>query len=80
MDVNGEPGKTGGSAPQATGNSLDHFCLQIEPFEEQKLQNYLHQHGVEIDEFQDRYGAQGMGRSIYLRDIAGNNIELRSSK
>ncbi len=80
MDVSAELGKTGGSAPQATGNNLGHFCLQIEPFEEQELQNYLHQHGVEAGEFQGRYGAQGMGRSIYLRDIAGNNIELRSSK
>ena len=78
VDVNGELGKMGGPTPKETGNNLDHFCLQIEPFDEQELQIYLHGHGVEVSEFQDRYGAQGMGRSIYLKDIAGNNIELRS--
>ncbi|MCK9605413.1 MAG: VOC family protein [Methylomonas sp.] len=78
VDVNGQLGKSGGAAPQNTGNNLDHFCLQIEPFEEHELKAYLDDCKVEYSEFQDRYGAQGMGRSIYLKDIAGNNIELRS--
>lgn len=78
VDVNGKLGKAGGSAPNQTGNNVDHFCLQIEPFKEQELQAYLKKHGVEAGEFQDRYGAQGMGRSIYIKDIAGNTIELRS--
>lgn len=78
VDVNGTLGKSGGVAPQEKGNNLDHFCLQIEAFEEHELKAYLDECGVEYSEFQDRYGAQGMGRSIYLKDIAGNNIELRS--
>ncbi len=78
VDVNGKLGKSGGVAPQEKGNNLDHFCLQIEPFEEHELKLFLDSHNVEYSEFQDRYGAQGMGRSIYLKDIAGNNIELRS--
>ena len=78
VDVDGELGKSGGVAPQEKGNNLDHFCLQIEPFEEHELKAYLDECGVEYSEFQDRYGAQGMGRSIYLKDIVGNNIELRS--
>lgn len=78
VDVEGKLGKPGGPAPQETGNNVDHFCLQIEPFEEHELKAYLEKHGVACGEFQDRYGAQGMGRSIYLKDIVGNNIELRS--
>jgi len=78
LDVNGKLGKQGGSSPQEKGNNLDHFCLQIEPFEEHELKAYLDECGVEHSDFQDRYGAQGMGRSIYLKDIVGNNIELRS--
>jgi glyoxylase I family protein len=78
VDVNGKLGKSGGVAPQEKGNNLDHFCLQIEPFEERELKLFLDSYNVEYSEFQDRYGAQGMGRSIYLKDIAGNNIELRS--
>jgi catechol 2,3-dioxygenase-like lactoylglutathione lyase family enzyme len=64
VDVKGTLGKSGGPAPRETGNNVDHFCLQIEPFEEHELKTYL--------------GAQGMGRSIYLKDLAGNNIELRA--
>ena len=78
VDVNGQLGKSGGAAPQQTGNNLDHFCLQIEPFEEHELKAYLDECQVEYSEFLDRYGAQGMGRSIYLKDIAGNTVELRS--
>lgn len=78
VGVEGKLGKPGGPAPQETENNVDHFCLQIEPFEEHELKAYLEKHGVACGEFQDRYGAQGMGRSIYLKDIVGNNIELRS--
>jgi len=78
VDVNGELGKAGGPAPTQNGNNVDHFCLQIEPFEEKALQEYLASSGVEAGGFEDRYGAQGMGRSIYLKDIAGNTVELRA--
>ena len=76
----GKLGKSGGEAPKEKGNNLDRFCLQIEPFEEYELKAYLNKCGIEHGEFQDRYGAQGMGCSIYLIDIAGNNIELSSAK
>ncbi len=80
VDVtNGELGKAGGPAPQPTGNNVDHFCLQIEQFDEAELMSFLRGKGVEVNEFQERYGAQGMGRSLYLKDIAGNNIELRAA-
>jgi len=78
VDVEGKLGKLGGPAPQEMGNNVDHFCLQIEPIEESKLKAYLEEHGVACGEFQERYGAQGMGRSLYIKDIAGNNVELRS--
>ena len=76
--VNGELGKSGGPAPQESGNNVDHFCLQIEPLEEHQVRSYLERRGVKCGEFEDRYGAQGMGRSIYIKDLAGNNVELRS--
>lgn len=77
--VNGELGKSGGPAPEPTGNNVDHFCLQIEKFDEAELISYLRSKGVEVGEFEERYGAQGMGRSLYLKDLAGNNIELRAA-
>lgn len=78
VDVNGKLGLSGGPAPSEMGNNVDHFCLQIESFEESELKAYLKQYGVEVGEFQERYGAQGMGRSLYIKDIAGNTVELRS--
>ena len=78
IDVRGELGRKGGPAPTEIGNNVDHFCIQIEPIEENELIDYLKSRGVECEEFKDRYGATGMGRSIYIKDLAGNNIELRS--
>ena len=80
VDVNGELGVPGGPAPGQTGNNMDHFCLQIEPLTENAIQAYLRDCGVEAGDFEDRYGAQGMGRSIYIRDPAGNTVELRSKR
>ena len=80
VDVNGELGRAGGAAPGPTGNNLDHFCLQIEPFDEIELITYLKSHGIDCGEFHERYGAQGMGRSIYISDIDGNTVELRAAK
>ena len=79
VDVDGELGKQGGSPPGETGRNLDHVCLQIEPFDEQALQDYLRTCGVEVGDFEERYGAQGMGRSLYLKDLSGNTVELRAT-
>ena len=79
VDVNGELGRNGGEAPGASGNNLDHFCLQIDKFNEAELIDWLRTRGVDCGEFVERYGAQGMGRSLYLSDIDGNTIELRAA-
>ncbi len=78
VDVNGELGKMGGPAPGEQGNNVDHFCLRIEPFDEAELRAYLESHGIDCGDFHDRYGAQGMGRSLYIKDLAGNTVELRA--
>ena len=71
-------GKLGGAAPSQTGNNLDHFCLQLKPISEEELIAHLESNGVEVGEFDDRYGAQGFGRSVYVKDPEGNVVELRS--
>jgi len=68
------------TAPGPTGNNLDHFCLQIEAFDEAELIHYLQSHDIDCGEFHERYGAQGMGRSLYINDIDGNTVELRAAK
>ncbi len=80
VSVDGELGKQGGGAPTADSNNLDHFCLQIQPCDEQALIDYLKSKGVKTGNFEDRYGAEGDGRSTYIKDTDGNTIELKISK
>jgi catechol-2,3-dioxygenase len=77
VDVAGELGQQGGAAPTSQDNNLDHFCLQLESISEQALLQHLAKHNIESSEFANRYGAQGFGRSIYIKDPQGNTIELK---
>ena len=61
---------------RACGN-LDHFCLQIEPEAEADILAYLKSQGIDAGPFEERYGAQGFGQSIYVQDPDGNTVELR---
>ncbi|MEM7561967.1 MAG: VOC family protein [Pseudomonadota bacterium] len=76
--VDSELGRIGGEAPNGTGNNLDHFCLQLEFISTDEIQAQLDQYGIEHDGFQKRYGAQGYGQSVYIKDPEGNTLELRS--
>ncbi len=73
-------GKKGGEPPTTQGNNMDHFCLRIESVDEQNLINYLHHHHVNYSPFENRYGAEGFGRSIYINDPDKNTIELKFEK
>jgi len=69
-------GKMGGPAPSA-GRNMDHFCLKLERFDEAKIRAHLAAHGVESGPAERRYGADGYGPSIYLKDPEGNTVELK---
>lgn len=77
VDVNGELGRMGGPAPAKDAHNLDHFCLEIDAIDETSLLDWLDQHGVEHGGFDRRYGANGFGRSVYLKDPDGNTVELK---
>ncbi|MFQ5776180.1 MAG: VOC family protein [Kiloniellaceae bacterium] len=63
--------------PAEGGRNMDHFALGIEPFDEAALRRHLEAHGVEVGEVATRYGAQGDGPSIYIKDPDGNTVELK---
>ncbi|MFN7087447.1 MAG: VOC family protein [Burkholderiales bacterium] len=75
--VDGDLGKKGGAAPGREGRNLDHLCLRIEPFDQAALTAHLVAHGVVPEEARTRYGADGYGPSIYIRDPEGNTVELK---
>ncbi len=77
VTVDGRLGRMGGAAPGMEGRNLDHFCLTIDGYDEAVLRAYLSVHGVEAGESGRRYGAEGEGPSLYLRDPEGNAIELK---
>lgn len=70
-------GKLGGGAVVADGRNVDHVALRIERFSESALRAHLAARGVEPVEVGVRYGAEGNGPSMYLRDPDGNTVELK---
>jgi len=77
VTLEGPLGKLGGAGPAKEGRNLDHFALQVRPFDEAAIRAHLSAHGVEIVEEGRRYGADGDGFSLYIRDPEGNTIELK---
>ena len=61
-----------------SGINVDHFCLGIDTGDLAAAINYLRANSVEVlGEPASRYGARGLGNSIYLRDPEGNVVELK---
>ena len=62
-------------ASEPTGRNLDHLCLVVEPTDLQAIKDsgrFDVQSGPDT-----RWGAQGDGTSLYVRDPDGNTVELR---
>jgi len=71
-----EAGPAGGTS-RSGGANLDHLCLRIEPFDPAAIARHLAAHGASCGPEESRYGAEGRGPSIYLRDPEGNGVELK---
>ena len=78
VKVDSDLGRAGGGPPIKTENNLEHFCLQLKPVSEAEIKDHLSKHGIDNGSFHKRYGAQGLGKSIYISDPEGNTVELRS--
>ncbi len=78
VTVDSALGRVGGGPPTQGDNNMDHFCLQINPLPEAEIIRYLASHGIAAGPFEQRYGAQGFGNSVYLQDPEGNTVELRN--
>ena len=78
--VAGPLGRAGGAAPGPEGRNVDHICRGIRPCNEASLRAHLERHGVAIIAAGSRYGAEGEGQAIYVRDPDGNAIELKGAE
>lgn len=83
VDVSSPLGRAGGPPPgdpqegDVAGRNVDHVALQLASFDESALREQLRAGGVEPGDVAERYGAQGMGPSMYVRDPDGNVVELK---
>ncbi len=57
--------------------NMDHFALTITPFDEAAIRAHLAAKGVDCGKLEQRYGAQGVGPSIYIHDPDANQLELK---
>lgn len=77
VPVDSPLGRAGGGPPEAQARNLDHFCFRLEQFDEAAIRATLERHGVDAGKVEMRYGADGVGPSMYLRDPEGNVVELK---
>jgi glyoxylase I family protein len=77
VPLDGALGKIGGAGPEREGRNVDHFAIQVAPFDEAAIRAHLARHNVTVTDAGRRYGAEGDGPSIYILDPDGNSVELK---
>ena len=64
--------------PTREGRNVDHFCVGVVAADMDAVARWLRAEGVEVlGEPTERYGARGMGTSLYVLDPDGNVVELK---
>ncbi len=76
VPVDSALGQAGGEAPGETGHNVDHVALRVASLGPEVAAR-LREGGIEPGEVAQRYGAEGNGPSMYVRDPDGNTIELK---
>lgn len=64
-------------AAEQAGRNMDHFAIRVVGFDAAALKAHLERNGVDPGEVRERYGAEGYGPSLYIRDPDGNTVELK---
>ena len=77
VTLDGQLGRLGGAGPGKEVRNMDHFAIQVAPFDEAEIRAHLAAHGVAVTAAGQRYGAEGEGPSIYIEDPDGNTVELK---
>jgi catechol 2,3-dioxygenase-like lactoylglutathione lyase family enzyme len=62
------------------GRNVDHVCLGVDAADMDAVVGYLREQGVDVlGDPAERYGARGMGLSVYVLDPDGNIVELKQT-
>ena len=63
---------------EPAGRNMDHYCLRVGNSDLEAIARDLRAQDVEIEgKVGRRYGADGYGPSLYVRDTDGNVVELK---
>lgn len=79
MPVDEASGRKGDPAPGRDGYNMDHFAIQVEPYDDDAIRAYLSGCGVELGSTIIRGGAEGEGSGIHIKDPEGNTVKLKRS-
>lgn len=77
LDVAGPLGRQGGGSPNPGARNMEHFCVQVAPWDADAIRTHLKKHDIEVSEVVINYGALGNGPSLYINDPEGNTVELK---
>jgi glyoxylase I family protein len=77
VPISGPLGARGGPPAGAQARNVDHVALTLAHFDEEAIRAHLARHGIEAGEVAARYGAEGVGPSLYVTDPDGNTVELK---
>ena len=77
VPVDSPLGRAGGGRADPNARNVDHFALCLTSFDEAAIRAQLARHAIPAGETSERYGAAGVGPSIYLTDPDGNTVELK---
>ena len=62
---------------EARVSTMDHLCIRASPFDEMKIIEFMNEMGVNVIDSCNRYGSEGVGPSLYVKDPEGNVVELK---
>ena len=78
LDMTRPGGQAGGPPPgPGRGKNVDHFAVQVAPWDEAAIRAWLGRHDVKCGETLQRNGAEGEGPAFYIEDPEGNQVELK---
>jgi glyoxylase I family protein len=77
VDASGPLGREGGELPNLSAPNMDHVCFQVQPWDIQAITEHLMANGIDAGDAAQRYGAGGIGPSVYIGDPEGNRVELK---
>jgi catechol 2,3-dioxygenase-like lactoylglutathione lyase family enzyme len=71
------PGRVPVPGDDGAADNMEHFCMRVDPFDPEAITAHIIACGGVPEPARERYGADGFGWSIYLRDPDGNRVELK---